>query len=361
MKLIEVKGKIILENGKQFKGYCFGGIDTTDTVVGEVVFNTAMTGYQETLTDPSYKGQFVVMTYPLIGNYGTNFDDMESKKAHLSGFIVREVCDTPSNFRRELSLDGFLKENNKIGIYGVDTRALTKTIRDEGSMKAIITTRKNIQEKEIKELFKNYNMDNAVYEVTREKIEVIENVGTHIAVMDFGIKENILRELKKRKCKLTIFPATATAEEVLSIEPHGIFLSNGPADPEVLTEIVNTIKKLLDKKPVVGICLGHQLICLALGCKIEKLKFGHHGANHPVKDLKTGKLHITSQNHNYIATNLSDDIEEWFININDNTLEGIVHKTKPIMSVQFHPEACPGPIDSNYIFDEFLNNIRGNK
>ncbi len=356
MKRIE--GKLILENGRLFKGYCFGYLEK-DTVVGEIVFNTAMSGYQETLTDPSYKEQFVVMTYPLIGNYGINFDDMESKKAHLNGFIVREVCDTPSNFRRELTIDGFLIENEKIGLYGIDTRALTKVIRDEGSMKAIITTRHHLQENEIEKLFEEFDMDNAVADVTRKEVEVYENDGLHIAVLDFGIKENILRELHKRGHKLTVFPAFSTAEEILAVNPDGVFLSNGPADPCALTEIVETVKKLIDKKPVVGICLGHQLICLAQGCSIEKLKFGHHGANHPVKDLKTGKLYITSQNHNYIATNLSDELEPWFVNINDNTLEGVYHKTKPIMSVQFHPEACPGPIDSNYIFDEFIKVIEG--
>ncbi len=357
----KIEGKIILENGKQFKGYCFGHIE--DIVVGEVVFNTAMTGYQETLTDPSYKGQFVVMTYPLIGNYGANFDDMESKIAHLNGFIVREICEDPSNFRRELTLDGFLKENKKMGIYGIDTRELTKLLRTQGAMKAIITTRAHVRENEVKELFENFNMDNAVFEVTRKEVEVIDNKDAtmHLAVMDYGIKENILRELSNRGLKLTVFPANATAEEVLQVNPDGVFLSNGPGDPEKLPEIVKNVKKLIDLKPVVGICLGHQLICMAMGCEIEKLKFGHHGANHPVKDLKTGKLYITSQNHNFIATNINKDLEPWFININDNSLEGVYHKSKPVMSVQFHPEACPGPIDSNYIFDEFVKTIKGGK
>ncbi|MFV0519814.1 MAG: carbamoyl phosphate synthase small subunit [Lachnospirales bacterium] len=355
----KIEGKLILENGKQFKGFCFGHIK--EKVVGEVVFNTAMSGYQETLTDPSYKEQFVVMTYPLVGNYGINFEDMESQQAHLNGFIVREVCDTPSNFRRELSLDGFLKENKKIGLYGIDTRALTKVIRDEGSMKAIITTRKNIEEKELKEIFEKFTMDNAVKEVTCKEVRVIDckNPVTHLAVLDFGIKENILRELSKRKCKLTVFPAFSSVEDILKVNPDGVFLSNGPADPETLTEIIENVKNLMEVKPVVGICLGHQLICLASGCKIEKLKFGHHGANHPVKDLRTGKLYITSQNHNYVATNIDENLEPWFVNINDETLEGVIHKSKPVMSVQFHPEACPGPIDSNYIFDEFLKVVKG--
>ncbi len=321
----------------------------------------AMTGYQETLTDPSYKEQFVVMTYPLIGNYGINFDDMESRKAHLNAFIVREVCEIPSNFRRELTIDGFLKENNKIGLYGIDTRALTKIIRDEGSMKAIITTRKHLQETEIEELFANFTMENAVRDVTREEVEVFENDGLHLAVIDFGIKENILRELKKRGLKLTVFPAYSTIDENLAVKPDCVFLSNGPADPRDLPEIVDNVKKLIDTLPVVGICLGHQLICMAMDCDVEKLPFGHHGANHPVKDLKTGKLYITSQNHNYIATNLNQELEPWFVNINDNTLEGIYHKNKPVMSVQFHPEACPGPIDSNYIFDEFVKVIEGGR
>ncbi len=353
----KIEGKLILENGKVFKGFCFGHIETT--VVGEVVFNTAMTGYQEILTDPSYKGQFVLMTYPLVGNYGTNFFDMESKKAHLNGFIVREACEMPSNFRRELSLDGFLKENKKIGLYGVDTREITKVIRDHGSMKAIITTRKHMKDKEIQQCFNDFTMENAVKEVTIKNIETRENTGTHIAVIDFGTKENILRELYNRKCKLTIFPAFSTVDEILAVNPDGIFLSNGPADPRDLTEVVNNVKALMEKKPVVGICLGHQLISLACGCNIEKLKFGHHGANHPVKDLNTNKLLITSQNHNYVTTNLTEDVKEWFVNINDTTIEGIIHKSKPVMSVQFHPEACPGPVDSNYIFDEFLNTIRG--
>ncbi len=351
----KIEGKLILENGTVFKGFCFGDVDTT--LVGEVVFNTAMTGYQEILTDPSYKGQFVVMTYPLVGNYGVNFDDMESTKAHLNGFIVREVCELPSNFRRELTLDGFLKENNKIGLYGIDTRALTKVIRDEGSMKAIITTRSHIKEKEIQAYFDNFTMKDAVAEVTRKEVEVRENTGKHLAVIDFGCKENILRELHKRGCKLTVFPAFSSVEEILEVNPDGVFLSNGPADPTDLPEIVENVKRLMEVKPVVGICLGHQLICLANGCKIEKLKFGHHGANHPVKDLRTGNLFITSQNHNYIGTNLPEHLDKWFVNINDGTLEGVVHKTKPVMSVQFHPEACPGPVDSNYIFDEFLKVI----
>lgn len=355
----KIEGKLILENGKQFKGYCFGDVD--NTVVGEVVFNTAMTGYQETLTDPSYKYQFVVMTYPLIGNYGINFDDMESTKAHLNGFIVREICETPSNFRRELTVDGFLKEHNKIGLYGIDTRALTKVIRDEGSMKAIITTRKHIKEKEIKKYFDDFSMKDAVEVVTRKEVEVFENEGLHLAVLDFGIKQNILDELYKRGCKLTVLPAYTSVEDILKVKPDGVFLSNGPADPTDLTEIVENVKKLMDIIPVVGICLGHQLICLAMGCKIEKLKFGHHGANHPVKDLRKNKLYITSQNHNYIASNLPEELEEWFVNINDGTLEGVIHKNKPVMSVQFHPEACPGPVDSNYIFDEFIKTIGGTK
>ncbi len=354
----KIKGKLILENGMQFSGYVFGNLKDS---VGEVVFNTAMTGYQEILTDPSYKGQMVVMTYPLIGNYGTNFDDMESNKIHMSGLIVREVCDIPNNFRQEMSLDGFLKESEVVGLYGVDTRALTKEIRKKGTMKGIITTKQNLMEKELKEIFNNSSFNNVVKEVTTEKIRTLDGEGLHLAVIDFGIKENILRELNKKGCKLTVFPAYTSVEEVLSINPDGIFLSNGPGDPEDLPEIIDNVKKLIEVKPVVGICLGHQLICLAEGAKIEKLKFGHHGANHPIKDLRTGKVFISSQNHNFIGTNLPSTLEEIFINVNDRTLEGVRHKTKPVMCVQFHPEASPGPLDSNYIFDEFIEVIRGGK
>ncbi len=352
----KVKGRLILENGMEFNGYCFGHLEDT---VGEVVFNTAMTGYQETLSDPSYKGQVIVMTYPLVGNYGVNFDDMESKKIHASGFIVREVCENPSNFRKEMSLDGFLKQNKILGLYGIDTRALTKVLREQGVMKGIITTKYNLTEKETNLVFDNFSFDDAVYEVATKEVYTVGNGKLNIAVLDFGVKSNILRELAKRDCTLTVFPADTKAEEILNTNPDGIFLTNGPGDPEKLPEIVKVVDELIEKKPVTGICLGHQLICLSQGSKIEKLKFGHHGANHPIKDLRTGKVFISSQNHNYIATNLPSDLEEIFVNVNDKTLEGIKHKSKPIMSVQFHPEASPGPLDSNYIFDEFIEIIKG--
>ncbi len=353
-----IKGKLILENGMQFSGYVFG--DLKDSI-GEVVFNTAMTGYQEILTDPSYKGQMVVMTYPLIGNYGTNFDDMESKKVHMNGLIVREVCDIPNNFRQEMSLNGFLKENKVTGLYGVDTRALTKEIRKNGTMKGIITTKQNWMEKELEEIFKKSTFENVVKEVSTTKVRKLKGSGIHLAVLDFGVKENILRELNKKGCELTILPAYTSVEEVLSYNPDGIFLSNGPGNPEDLSEIIENVKELIQVKPVVGICLGHQLICLAEGAKINKLKFGHHGANHPIKDLRNGKVFISSQNHNFIGSDLPESLEEIFVNVNDKTLEGVRHKTKPVMCVQFHPEAAPGPLDSNYIFDEFIEVVKGGK
>lgn len=349
-----LKAKLILENGKTFTGYAFGHICEA---TAEVVFNTAMTGYQETLTDPSYAGQFVVMTYPLIGNYGINLTDMESAKVHMKGLIIKENCEIPNNFRCEMTLEGFLKQNKVVGIYGIDTRALTKIIREQGTMKAIITTTENISTKEIQERFNKFDNTNVVSEVSRKCIDTHLGNNTHVAVIDYGIKSNIIREFKKRGCKLTIFPFDSTFEDIMSVNPDGVFLSNGPGNPEDLKEQLEVVKKLIKVKPVVGICLGHQLICMAFSAKIEKLKFGHHGANHPVKDLNTGKLYITSQNHNYCATDLPDCLSTTFLNVNDKTIEGVKHKTLKVSSVQFHPEASPGPTETNYIFDEFIKVI----
>lgn len=350
----QVKAKLILENGKIFSGYAFGHVED---ITAEVVFNTAMTGYQETLTDPSYAGQFVVMTYPLIGNYGINLEDMESDKVHMKGFIVRENCEVPNNFRCEMTLDGFLKENKVVGLYGIDTRALTRTIREHGTMKGIITTLENISTKEIQQRFEMLDNTKLVSEVSRDKVKVYNGSKNHIAVIDYGIKQNILREFRKRGCKLTVFPYNATFDEIMSVNPDGVFLSNGPGDPTDIPECMEVVKKLTEVKPVVGICLGHQLICLAFGATIEKLKFGHHGANHPVKDVKNNRVYISSQNHNYCATTLPDCLETTFVNVNDGTIEGVKHKTLKVASVQFHPEASPGPRETNYIFDEFVNII----
>lgn len=350
-----MKAQLILENGMIFEGKAFGHIKES---VGEVVFNTGMTGYQEVLTDPSYYGQIVTMTYPLIGNYGINLDDMESDSAKVRGFIVREKADYPNNWRCEMELDGYLKQNRIIGLEGIDTRALTKILRNHGTMKGIITVRE-LTQSQINQKLKAFHNKNAVAEVTAKEIHEVKGSGKRIAVMDFGIKENIIRSFKKRNCALTIFPADISAEEILKINPDGIFLSNGPGDPKDLPEVIRTIKELIGKKPIFGICLGHQLLALSLGGNTEKLKFGHRGCNHPVKDLFENKVYITSQNHGYVVTDLPEDMIKTHINLNDGTVEGMMHKKLPIFSVQFHPEACPGPKDTAYIFDRFMELMEG--
>ena len=345
-----MKAKLILENGMIFEGKAFGYLKES---VGEVVFTTGMTGYQEVLTDPSYYGQIVTMTYPLIGNYGINLEDMESDSVKVSGFIVREKCKLPSNFRCELDLDNYLKQEKVIGLEGIDTRALTKVLRNSGTMKGIITL-ENVDDEYVKERLESFSNKNAVKSVTAKDSYVIEGTGKHVAIMDFGIKTNIIRNFKKRGCKITVFPATATAEEVLNVNPDLVFLSNGPGDPEDLDFVVENVKKIVGKKPIVGICLGHQLLALTLGGKTTKLKFGHRGCNHPVKDLERNIVHITSQNHGYVVQTLPENMEVTHVNINDGTVEGMKHKQLPIYSVQFHPEASAGPQDSEYIFDRFL-------
>ncbi|WP_338626957.1 glutamine-hydrolyzing carbamoyl-phosphate synthase small subunit [Clostridium baratii] len=346
-----MKAKLILENGMIFEGKSFGYLGES---VGEVVFTTGMTGYQEVLTDPSYHGQIVTMTYPLIGNYGINLDDMESNKPQVKGFIVREKCNIPNNFRCEMNLDDYLKQNKIVGIEGIDTRALTKILRNNGTMKGIITL-DHSELSEVKKEIEAFSNKDAVSNVTTDKIYEIDGEGKHVAIIDYGIKNNILNCFKKRGCKITVFPSNVTAEEVLNINPDLVFLSNGPGDPEDLEKEIENIKKIIGKKPIVGICLGHQLLALSLGGSTTKLKFGHRGCNHPVKDLETGRVHITSQNHGYVVNEVPEDVEITHLNINDGTVEGLKHKTMPVYSVQFHPEASAGPKDSEYIFDRFLS------
>lgn len=351
--LREKIAKLILEDGTSFSGFAFGHIKDT---IGEVIFNTAMTGYQEILTDLSYTGQIVVMTYPLIGNYGINLDDLESKKPMLSGFVVKEKCDIPSNFRNEMDIDSYLRVNEVMGIYGVDTRALTKKIRDSGVMKGIITTNfGNLDKPYLDGIFSEFSMTEAVKSVSTKEKYVMEGNGLHFGVMDFGIKQNILRELNKRGLKLTVFPHDTNYEEILDANIDAVFLSNGPGDPEDLPCVIDNIRELIKVKPTFGICLGHQLIALATGCSTRKMRYGHHGGNHPVKDLETGKIYMSSQNHEYVVENLSNEMEVSYRNVNDNSIEGIKHKTLPVWSVQFHPEAAPGPIDVSYIFDKIIN------
>lgn len=352
-----VKASLILENGVVFSGRAFGFMREA---VGEVVFNTSMTGYEEILTDPSYSGQMVVMTYPLIGNYGINLDDMESQGPLLKAFIVREQCRFPNNFRCELDLDGFLKQNKIIGLEGIDTRALTKIIRDHGTMKGIVTTRGgDMTPSQIEQKFTSLNNKNVIRDATTSERYELKGEGKHIAYLDLGTKHNIMRSFAQRGCHITVFPAFSTAEEILSVSPDGIFISNGPGDPKDVPTIVEEIQKLLGKKPIVGVCMGHQLLSLALGGDTTKLKFGHHGGNHPVRDEKTGRVFITAQNHNYVVSHLPDGVLSTFTNVNDGTLEGMESKKLGVYSVQFHPEAAPGPLDTGFLFQRFMEIMEG--
>jgi carbamoyl-phosphate synthase small subunit len=359
-----MKAILALEDGTVFEGRGFGATGEKD---GEVVFNTSMAGYQEILTDPSYRGQIVTMTYPLIGNYGVNSEDVESRKPFVEAFVVKECSNLASSWRCEKSLDGYLKENNIIGIEGIDTRALTRHIRLQGAMKAVIST-KDLDAKSLTKKAKDspglVGRD-MVKDVTFEKIQPWSEKGKYnVVVVDTGTKYNILRELVDRSCKVTVVPAKTSAEQIFDFKPDGVMLSNGPGDPAGVPYIVETVKQLIGKFPVFGICFGHQMLGLALSGKTYKLKFGHHGGNHPVKDLKTGKVHITVQNHCFcvdIDSLNKDDIEITHINLNDQTLEGIRHKKLPIFSVQFHPEASPGPHDAKYMFDEFVEMMEQNR
>ena len=349
---------ICLENGQTFKGYSFGA---TKEVIGELVFTTGMCGYIETLTDPSYFGQIVMQTFPLIGNYGIINEDKESNKPYVSAYIVREKCDKPSNFRYDEDLDTFLKENNIPGVYGVDTREITKIIRESGVMNAFITTNpKNADYEKIKE----YKIVDAVKSVSAEKPQLIpsDNHKYNVVLLDFGAKKNIVRELNKRGCNVAVMPYNTKAEDILKLGVDGIMLSNGPGDPSENTEIVEELKKLIGKVPMFGICLGHQLLALAMGGKTTKLKYGHRGVNQPVKNLETGRTYISSQNHGYAVVNETIEAaggKVSYTNANDGTCEGVDYDDKKAFSVQFHPEACSGPHDTRFIFDKFIDMMGG--
>jgi len=356
------KARIALEDGIVLEGLSFGA---TGERYGEVVFNTSMAGYQEILTDPSYKGQIITMTYPLIGNYGVNPEDIESRKPFVEGFVVKECSRIASNWRSQKSLGEYLRENNIVGIQSIDTRALTQHIRLQGAMKAVVST-EDLDKKSLTEKAKcspGLIGRDLVKEVTSNRVQNWSEEGEYkVVVIDCGVKLNILRELVNNGCQVTVVPAKTEAEKILNMKPDGILLSNGPGDPAGVPYVVETVGKLIGKLPIFGICLGHQMLGLALGGKTYKLRFGHHGANHPVKDLKTGKIAITVQNHGFCVDMDSlnkDEIEITHINLNDNTLEGMRHKKLPVFSVQFHPEASPGPHDSLYLFKEFVGMMKG--
>lgn len=353
-------GKLILEDGTVLTGQARGA---RGCATGEVVFNTGMTGFQEILTDPSYCGQIITMTYPLIGNYGISPVANESRRPYARGFIVRELCNRPSHWRAEQNLDDFLKQHNLICLEGVDTRSLTRRIRQHGTMKGIICA----DETGVDELFEKMrkgtgDVPELVRSVSTQKVYRMEGPGPRVVVMDFGCKENILRCLQRYGCDLTVVPAWTSAAEILAYNPDGVFLSNGPGDPKDVPYALDTIKQLIGKKPIFGICLGHQLLGLALGADTYKLKFGHRGSNHPVKDLASGRVYITSQNHGYNVAEQTMDRCELVVThrgLNDNTVEGMRHRTLPIFSVQYHPEAAPGPQENEYLFTTFVELMTG--
>lgn len=354
---------LVLEDGTIFRGKSFG---SPGERYGEVVFNTSMTGYQEIITDPSYKGQIVAMTYPLIGNYGVNKDDVESRGPFVEGFVVREYSKVASNWRSEKPLGDYLKENGIPAIEGVDTRALTLHIRKVGAMKAVISTADLDGKRLARKASSSRGLVGVdlVSEVTCGKSYVWPHKGSKkhkIVVLDCGVKYNILRELAENKCEVVVVPASTKAHEILNMRPDGLLLSNGPGDPAAVSYVIKTTKDLIGKLPIFGICLGQQMLGLALGGRTYKLKFGHHGANHPVKDLKTGKVHVTVQNHGFcvdMGSVKGKGVEITHVNLNDGTMEGLRHKKLPIFSVQFHPEASPGPHDAQYLFGEFIKMIK---
>ena len=361
----EMKAFLILADGHVFEGNSIG---STREVISEIVFNTSMTGYLEILTDPSYAGEAVVMTYPLIGNYGICFQDMEDEVPWPDGFIVRELSREASNFRSETTLEAFLKDHDIPGIEGIDTRALTKILRSQGTMNGMITTNKDFKLDEVLPQIKAFKAQEVVRRVTCDTVTKLEAVPgsvkdekkpLQVALMDFGAKKNISRELAKRGCDVTIYPAYTGAGEILEAKPDGIMLSNGPGDPKDCGPIIKEVKKLYDSGvPIFGICLGHQLLALANGADTRKMKWGHRGANHPVKDLSTGRVYISTQNHGYVVADrtVPEDVAEVsFKNSNDASTEGLHYLGKNVFTVQFHPEACGGPQDTSFLFDRFIN------
>lgn len=356
-----MQAKLLLEDGTLFTGRSFGAEGET---TGEVVFNTGITGYQEVLSDPSYCGQIVTMTYPLIGNYGINRDDFESVRPYINGFVVRRHEPVPSNWRAQYSIDELLREYGIIGISDIDTRMLTRRIRHQGTMRGILTTAALAPEELMERLQASTPVINQVSHTSTKHVYSSPGAKERIVLIDYGAKSGIVRELTQRGCDVVVVPQDTTAEQIRRLHPDGIQLSNGPGDPKDVMHAANVIGELLGEYPIFGICLGHQLFALACGADTEKLKFGHRGGNHPVKDLSTGRCYITSQNHGYTVKEESiqgTELEVTHINNNDKTIEGLKHSKYPAFSVQYHPEAAPGPFDNSYLFDQFLTMIREHK
>jgi carbamoyl-phosphate synthase small subunit len=351
---------LALEDGTVLQGTAFG---SEGRQFGEVVFNTGMTGYQKILTDPSYCGQIVMLTYPLVGNYGVNQDDYESPRPWVRGFVIKELCDYPSNWRYWIKLEEFLNKHQIIGLAGIDTRALTRRLRSFGTMRGIIATGEQDTARLVQETQSSPSISgqDLITACTTREAQTWGNGALRVVVVDFGVKQNIIRSLLQRGCTIHLVPPATTAEEIMDFHPQGVVLSNGPGDPKDVGYAVETTRSLIGKCPVMGICLGHQILGLAFGGDTYKLKFGHRGANHPVKELATGRVAITSQNHGFAVDDGSLPNDEVIIshrNLNDGTVEGLQHKTLPVFSVQYHPEGSPGPMDSEYLFDRFLEMIK---
>lgn len=353
-----MEARLILEDGSLFRGFSRGARGET---WGEVVFNTSMTGYQEILTDPSYCGQILVMTFPLIGNYGINDEDFESRRPFLRGFIAREFCTKPNNWRQVMSIGDYLKENNIIALDGIDTRALTRHLREKGTMKGILTTEDTPEQTLLKKVREAPDISESVLvpEVTVKEPYTWDNGGRHIVIIDLGLKLSIARSFHNAGCRVTVVPAFFSAGNIMDLHPAGVVVSNGPGNPENIPAAIQTVSDLAGKIPLMGICLGHQIIALALGAKTYKLKFGHRGANHPVRDLVKNKIYISSQNHGYAVdeNSLPSGLLVTQRNLNDETVEGLMDTKKKITAVQYHPEACSGPRDSGYLFQHFLEEI----